>query len=391
MGSTRYLNGLRGIAAFMVINSHFLQYFLPSMSSGNPDESVLPGKLEVTLYNLPINIFHNGRAAIALFFVLSGFVMTYKFFRDRDDEILVSAAIRRYPRLAVPVFALIVITFILIQFSGFQFANKMALDRPNPSVRLTMWDHQDSIIAMFREGLVDSFFNYKADYTVILWVMTYEFLGSLAAMALAFLAVRIRNRWFIYMFVMAVLLFGSYQYQYYIRFFIGAAIADYFVSFPKIKYRLPLVIPAGVIGIILLTYPRMGLVSGQLSLYGILPLVPVGDQTVFWQTLGATLVIFTILYSQTLQNILNIRPLQFLSRISYSAFIIHLVVIGSFSAWFFQWLKPGLGVPFRYTFTSTYLVTVLLIIGLSYLFTRLVDEPGIRLTKWIYIRFFKPQ
>ena len=133
MGNTRYLNGLRGIAAFMVINSHFLQYFLPSVSSGIPEQSVLPGKLEVTLYNLPLNIFHNGRAAIALFFVLSGFVMTYKFFRDRDDEILVSAAMRRYPRLAIPVFALIVITYFNDQVICFSLCQSSRGGQVQPS------------------------------------------------------------------------------------------------------------------------------------------------------------------------------------------------------------------------------------------------------------------
>jgi peptidoglycan/LPS O-acetylase OafA/YrhL len=389
MGSTRYLNGLRGIAAFMVINSHFLQYFLPSVSSGIPEQSVLPGKLEVTLYNLPLNIFHNGRAAIALFFVLSGFVMTYKFFRDRDDEILVSAAMRRYPRLAIPVFALIVITYLMIRLSAFHYVNLLAVDKFNPPGLFTMWNHSDSLFAMLREGMVDSFFSFKADYTGLLWVMTYELLGSLAALGLAYLVLQLRNRWVIYVLVILALLFGWEPAQYFARFIIGVAIADFFVSFPKIKYRLPIVISAGLIGFTLLTYPRVGLAPGVPSMYGILPIMPVGDQTIFWQTMGATLVIFTILYARTLQTLLNLRPLQFLSRISYSAFLVHLVIMGSFSAWFFHFLKEIQGLAFGPTFALAYLSTLALILALAYAFTRLVDEPGMRMTKWLYARFFQ--
>ncbi len=219
--------------------------------------------------------------------------------------------------------------------------------------------------------------------------MTYELLGSFIALALAYLAVRIRNRWIIYVVFILALLFGGYKSQYYSRFIIGVALADLFVTFPKIKYQLALVIFTGLVGIFLLTYPRNGLTPGQPSIYNILPLVQSIKPTIFWQTIGGGLVTFTILYSSVLQKILDTRPLQFLSRISYSAFILHLIIIGSFSTWFFHWLKTVQSMSFGTTFTIAYLSTLGLILCFAYVFTRLVDEPGIRLSKWIYIRFFQ--
>lgn len=375
----------------MVINSHFLQYFLPSLASGNPAASILPDQLEVTYYNLPGNIFYNGKAAIALFFVLSGFVMTYKFFRDRKSEILVSSAMRRYPRLAIPILALVVLIFIMNHMSLFSPSAMLSAQRNDLNSILIVWDRSDavSLPVMLFEALIRSFFQYSGKYTVILWVMTYEFFGSLAVMATAYLAVQIRKRWIIYLIILLALFSGKDAAQYYSRFFLGMILADFFVNFPTIKHQWLIGVFGGLIGFFLLTYPRLGLYSGVTSIYNILPISQLEDTTLFWQTMGAALFIAAILYSRPLQLVLETRPLQFLARISYSAFLFHLVVLGSFSAGLYLWVRSHLSLSFGWTLVLVYTTTILVIVILSYVFTRLIDEPGIRLSHYLYERFFR--
>jgi peptidoglycan/LPS O-acetylase OafA/YrhL len=95
-----YLEGLRGIAAFVVYVGHFCPLFIVSSSF---------------LLTLITGLFFFGRLfSVCIFFVLSGYVLTYTFFSVRDHQVLVSAAVRRYLRLLVPVSFLIGIVFIFI-------------------------------------------------------------------------------------------------------------------------------------------------------------------------------------------------------------------------------------------------------------------------------------
>src|SRR5690606_19040924 len=57
-----YLDSVRGIAALMVVVYHYLNWYYS-------------GKLVVKI----TNIFINGADAVAFFFVLSGFVLSYKY------------------------------------------------------------------------------------------------------------------------------------------------------------------------------------------------------------------------------------------------------------------------------------------------------------------------
>ena len=76
-----YLDGLRGIACLVVVICHYtLAFSIPHPSR--------------------IGIFANGECAVALFFLMSGLVLTISFARH-PEQILLPAA-RRLMRLCVP-------------------------------------------------------------------------------------------------------------------------------------------------------------------------------------------------------------------------------------------------------------------------------------------------
>lgn len=68
-----YIDSLRGIAAIIVIMSHSFLYFIPSVHTGN----VIKGTFEYYLYNSPFTFFYKGSSSVYLFFILSGFVLSY--------------------------------------------------------------------------------------------------------------------------------------------------------------------------------------------------------------------------------------------------------------------------------------------------------------------------
>ena len=80
MRKIKYLDGLRGLAAFVVVFHHFILAFYPALFFGDNATPHLRAGLEAFVSGTPINLLYNGNFAVSIFFVLSGYVLSYKFF-----------------------------------------------------------------------------------------------------------------------------------------------------------------------------------------------------------------------------------------------------------------------------------------------------------------------
>ena len=87
------LEALRGVAAVIVLFHHFLLVVAPRLHGRNfPDDPI-------ALVRMPLFALVNGSAAVAIFFVLSGFVLTYHAMERRDWGQLLAGVAKRWPRL----------------------------------------------------------------------------------------------------------------------------------------------------------------------------------------------------------------------------------------------------------------------------------------------------
>lgn len=104
------LNLLRGIAALMVVWAHLVGYYLEVT-----DRSWLPFYAVHRFVEVPMGIVENfGYLGVALFFFISGFVITHAGSREMSTEFILKRVLRIYPPL---IFAILLVLF-LAWFTG---------------------------------------------------------------------------------------------------------------------------------------------------------------------------------------------------------------------------------------------------------------------------------
>lgn len=121
------LDGLRGIACFLVFNYHFLWPWTPLIMLGwgaRPPHS--PEPLAASFWQLPIVcLLHRGRPMVAIFFAISGYVLARHVQRDAHARRfadayakLASAVVRRAWRLYLPCTVSMAAVAVLAQVPG---------------------------------------------------------------------------------------------------------------------------------------------------------------------------------------------------------------------------------------------------------------------------------
>lgn len=370
-----YLDGLRGIAAVNVMIMHFFIVFLPAMIYSDRMPSHL-GNFEQIFSNTPLGLIGAGNFSVCIFFILSGYVLTQKYFKTKDRNIIISGAVRRYIRLFVPVLAAILLSFLLASAGVFHYYIETVAISGNNNYA-GYWIFTPDIIEAIKQAVWGTFFAGEDTYNPVLWTMTIEFYGSILVFAMTFLFGQQRARWTFYL-AAAIFFFNSY----YLAFIIGLGLADTFNSKTSIfktgnKIVLSIIL---ISGLFIGSYP-VGTVTND-SLYGFLNNGFFQTPKLTYHILGAGMIMYVLLNSRWLQNIFSSSLLILLGKISYSLYLIHFLVISSFTCALFLFLYPIL--PYVAAASISCIVSVLLIIPLSYLFYRYIDTAGVQLSKMFY-------
>ena len=357
-----YLEGMRGVAALIVVIAHVFQLFLPSVFTSAPQHT----RYEPYLTNTPLNLILNGNFAVCLFFILSGYVLSHRFFRNQDEERLKKSARKRYLRLAIPAFISVVIPFVLIKM------NAIYLDRIIPLSATNIKDiyHNDySISGLFYRGFIGVFFHNESYLNPVLWTMTYELMGSILVFFVALTFAKSKYRWALY-----GLLFIVFYNSYYLAFLIGLVISDVHATVNMRK--MP---PVGsfvllAFGWYFASYPYVGVKN---SIYeGVTIFGPHLNHFVFYHIIGAALLFLAVLNNGFLQWVFSLRFFAYLGRISFSMYLLHFPLLLSFTSFFFLHLHAH----FRYgtSVLLSFLLTLPLLFFLSHFFCKWVDERTVK-------------
>ncbi len=363
MQKLKNLEAVRGLAALSVVLYHLIFQFYPSLVTGSPATSHMPHNIEVFIAKSPLYLLYSGNFAVCIFFVLSGFVLSYKYFKTEDTQIIISTAFKRYFRLVIPVAFSVLAVYIC------------AVLRPDSPYGI----QYPSLTGALYEGFFGSFFRHQAEYNPQLWTMSYEFYGSFLVFGFCLIFGSRKNR--LYGYILAIIILWN---DYYLGFVLGILLCDLYCHKGEFLKNKPLKWGLLILGLYLGAYPDINPLN--ITLYG--SLYRLGITCILYHTAGAAIVIMVVVNSLSLVKILSAKIFQFFAKISFSMYLSHVAVLYYIAYPIFYYLNDRMQLPYKYSFVIVTPIYLGIVFAFSYIIFLLIDKNGIKLSNYLYNRFF---
>ena len=288
------LEGLRTIGWIGIFICHFKGAFMSGM--------------HIWTDSTPLRFIYSGNPYVRLFFVISGFVASYKYWVDSQKVNLCYDAVKRYFRLMPSILMAEFVVCICMKCGLLKNAvvapivgseNFLgAFNQFEPNIRLCL-----------KEALYQTYLFEGNAYIGPLWTMVYEFLGTL--LVIAVLAIMGKSKWRIAFYALFLITYNGY-YNYFV---VGMIISDLLVN-------------GGI---------REKLCSKEwicLILFGVgyymVSMLPLDDSNKLSRvgfSFGLVLFMCGIVSSNLAEKVLGNRLMIEGGRLSYSAYIVHWLII----------------------------------------------------------------
>ncbi len=354
-----YLDTIRGLAAMAVITEHYvIAYGLPCREAFCRRVLDLP----------PLNFWWDGGAAVSMFFVLSGMVLSLKYFRlgsrpDLQHFKLANYMLNRLFRLWPPYLAVLGLSALL--YLGAADIPFVDAGLP-PSRWLTDTWRANPLTA--KDMLGEAMLLKLPENIVLLpqaWTLTIELALSLLLPVGLLLADR-GTVWLVFFAGLAVSLLGVSAFL--LHFMLGLLIARHYRTLAEyFKTRTLQRWLLLVIGFALYT-------SG--GLYQDSPI----NESLVWATsgLGAGALLMFAMASGTLQTTLSRPFLRQIGRFSYSAYLVHMLVLLCVTPRILHGLQLATG-NHLLVWLGGYCFTVAVVLVMSWACYYLLETPSIAL------------
>ena len=381
MRKIKYLNGLRGVAAFQVVFHHFVLAFYPALFSGPDIPTHMAGNIEVSASGSIFNLLWDGNFAVCIFFVLSGFVLSHKFFIKKENEIITASAVKRYFRLALPVAFSVFLAFVLMRFSLFY---NQSVEVISGSGWLSgLWAFKPTFADALNQAFFGAFFLNLFDYNAILWTIACEFLGSF--LVFSFLAIfgKSKKRFWAYAFLILV-----FFQTYYLAFILGMLLSDVMAHkqmiLSKFNNKKILLTAFLLLGLFLGSFPIGRDAEG--TMYAFMNFSWLSDPAILYHVLGAFFLMIVLLESKRMQKFFSYKYILFLGEISFAMYLMHFIILGSFSSFVFLKLHDIMAYP--YAVVLSFLVSLPVILFVSYIVYKYVDKKSVNFSHLLYEKLF---
>lgn len=354
------IESIRAFACIGVLLCHFKGAFFPNSS------------IVAWMMKTPLNIIFSGNTPVRLMFIISGLVISYKYFSRKCYEEVPKDVFKRYFRLGIPVFVTCLFAHVLMRFGWMKNIETAAVT--NSVDFLGIFNNFGPNIALcLKEGVYGVLFTNSNAYVGPMWTMTYEMLGSLmilCAVALFHNNVKLRVAFYIVFLLV-------YQ-NYYTYFVIGMMIADFICHS---NYQKEWTNKKEWICNILL------LITG---IYVCNPAFIDGSSSNFWKFTIACLIMFPCFLQSSIVNKFlgkNNKLCLWMGKNSYAIYLLHWPIMESVSCWLF--LKLYTICSYNVACLITLFVTIIIVLVAAECFNRIVEKAaGIicdNMTKVIFV------
>jgi len=359
------LDSLRGLAALSVAFSHHL-IVLPVFFLETFNKPIWPNALKYT----PLHIFWSGHEAVVLFFIMSGFVLSLPFYAHKAGS-YTQFLTRRFCRIYIPYIVSVVAALMacaLFSRHGVADLSFWFNLRWNEAVTWKdFWQHA-SLIGMFRCN----------EFNPVLWSLVHEARISLIFPFLMWLVMRLDWRVCLALSYAAAVCGYAFETRpwvtidllhtcsYLPMFVVGIVLArwkDTLVSYVR-KLSPPWQYAQVALAVALYTYPSSWAQVTKIHT------AMVNDIAI---TAGAAMFVVLALSSTKMAGLLNLQPVKFLGKISYSFYLYHAIVMLTAIHLFFG------RAPLPVILCSSLVMGVVV----SWLAYRLVEVPSISLGRWL--------
>lgn len=406
--ATAWLDGLRGVTAFCVYNTHLgpiLCHYLGGLWG-------LDGENYTFLQTPIVALIYAGSFSVVMFFIISGYALSLGAVKRMNQPTLdaapalratASAILRRPFRLLGPCWASTIIGFTFVRLGLIERAR--VINEASTSVngwpdRFTVWPSGDrgffaQILDLIRQNmrllLVFDPHNATTDYNTVLWTISIEMRASmyLYLVHVAFFYLRRPVRIAL---AAAMVPLGFYLNMIDAPMFFSGYILcelDYMRApepTPSRASRTGGYVALLFAGLWTATMPeyRPGDTPGFRTLNRINPL-GFFSPFVFWHMIGAIIIFFCISRVKAFSHVFAMPLTRYLGRISFSLYLVHLPLVAVVGTSVFDsvWGVTGIENPIWafIGFVVAYSVTFGVVVCVADVFCRLVDDRCITLGK----------
>ncbi|PSN64418.1 hypothetical protein BS50DRAFT_73425 [Corynespora cassiicola Philippines] len=343
-----WIDGLRGVASFMVVCGHLCTALVPWLHAPAPNPQTAPHFFQLPFFRLAVG----GRSAVALFFLITGYVNSIgPIGRSRSGNVdgafggIARSALARSGRLVLPTMIATALTWFLANTNAYHMTKHV----DSTWIRQG-WHRQEPTLWMALKSLckaeIETWTIGWNDYDGTQWTLHLFLEGSMLVYMTMFATVLVKPK--------ARFIIYGVLYIYFWQLGEGLAIGalkglniifGMFVAELHNHYKdsatsvLPAPIPGLMIllGMFMAGYPQDAPQNAHWShtMQKLMHSLTVKDADVrrYWDHLGASTVLLGIFFSRNARRVLTSPVFNFLGRVSFPVYLMHNTFIKSVLTW----------------------------------------------------------